>query len=206
MKTWFIVCVTLLMPSLGLADEASTSPRSPAARAALIRHTNEVQRIDEEAAKQKQRASKELVDMLKKVQAEVLKSGNLQEANAIQAEIDRMSPSIGKKPVFQISAARAWQDTVSVKRGQTVVIEAKGVWCATTAQRALNTFGPNGGKNARGQAFGQLVARVGEAPFVSTGSSYELRVEEDGVLQFAMRDSDRSDNDGELTVTLTVRP
>jgi hypothetical protein len=80
----------LLMPALLLAQDV---PKSPAARSAIAKYEIEVKKIDEEAARQKQRAAKDLVDALKKAQADVLKAGNLAEGNAIQGEIDRAEKS-----------------------------------------------------------------------------------------------------------------
>jgi len=88
---WAIATAMICVLSLA-AGEAVQTPKSPAATAAIAKHTKAIADADAACKLAKLQANKALIDELKKAQADVLKAGgpaSLDEANAIKTLIDK---------------------------------------------------------------------------------------------------------------------
>lgn len=204
MRLQHICAAILTLPLLLAADTPPDGPKSPAARSALTKYANETKRIDDDAARQKQRAAKELIDTLKKVQADVMKAGGaaaLAEGNAIQGEIDQISSTIGvTSDSFVIDATKGWQPTITVTKGQVLRLRLSGEWCANVKDRKKHTYGPNSPSGRSG-----LEARVGGGQSVEVRDDFLLTAAADGVLEFRCDGGDLHNNDGSLNVQVLSR-
>jgi hypothetical protein len=111
---------------------------------------------------------------------------------------------------FKIAAAEPWQKTVTVKKGDRLKIVATGNWCLRTTTRTHTTCGPAGIVNSaftgirHDAAVGALLGRIGSSGFV-IGPGTELTAPQDGDLEMQSNDPKITDNDGELTVTITAK-
>jgi hypothetical protein len=190
------------------ADEAP-SPKSPAAVGAIQRSDAAIKKAEEALRAAKLAALRQLVTDLRYVMTTATKSGNLQEANAIKAMLDRtqsdvdLLASAGKSQQFVVSAGGQWTKTVQVRAGQTISISTSGHWCADTERRAQYTFGAEGEQD--GTWFG-LFAKIDDGEPMKVGSAKEMVADQSGELSMKVGGGsyERGD-DGELAVTLTPR-
>jgi hypothetical protein len=112
------------------------------------------------------------------------------------------------KKSLDVLADKDWQDTgVTLLKGKPVIIEASGSW---TFQMTYK-LGPDGieiPEELRNFSLGSLVGVIagpggaGDAKPFFIGARKEFIAEESGQLFLRMYDSDPSDNDGKLQVTI----
>jgi len=188
----------LAFPLLIAADTPDTGPKTPAAKAALTRYVVEVKRIEDETARQKTKAAKDLVDALKKVQSDVLKAGNLAEGNAIQVEIERASLALEASPEFVVDSRLPWQVGPNLTAGRRYIIEATGTWSGNKEAGPELTCDADGTR--RGWHF--LEGRIGDGPTFRIGKRLTNVAKESGRLDFQMNDHTKGDNEGQLSVKI----
>ena len=112
----------------------------------------------------------------------------------------------------RVSARRGWQGAdVLVKRGDKVQMRARGTWLYTPGEY----HGPQGHERYRASEFyplpdvpgGALIGRIGEdgEPFY-VGDSLDFRARRAGRLFLRIDDDILSDNEGHVTVEVTIKP
>jgi hypothetical protein len=118
----------------------------------------------------------------------------------------------GTSSSTRVSARRGWQSTdVLVKRGDKVQIRARGTWLYTPGEY----HGPQGHERYRAPECyplpdvpgGALIGRTGKdgEPFY-VGDSFTFRARRAGCLFLRIDDDVLSDNEGHMTVEVTIRP
>jgi hypothetical protein len=185
-------------------------PKSLAAVSAIREYEKSVHEADEACRHARLLAEMKLVQKLKIAIAAATKAGSLPEANAIDAQMTAANARIAdltsnkvtpEGKTFVIVAEKGWQPTVKVSAGQRLKITAQGKWCSNINARETTTSDPDGTGDR-----GWLEGRIGEGQPIHIGSQAEFAAERDGNLQLEMNDSDRSDNDGSVTVVIVVLP
>lgn len=112
----------------------------------------------------------------------------------------------------RVSARRGWQSAdVLVERDDKVQIRARGTWLYTPGEY----HGPQGHERYRAPEFyplpdvpgGALIGRIGKdgEPFF-VGDSFDVRARRAGRLFLRIDDDVLSDNEGHVTVEVTIRP
>jgi len=109
---------------------------------------------------------------------------------------------------FEIMANLEWQDSITVKAGQTISLSASGVWSHNSG---TDNYGPDGSSNTDNgillpsATVGVLIGRIGEGtPFV-VGTSTTHTAETDGMLQLSINDWGFEGNTGSVMVQIGIQ-
>ncbi len=181
------------------------SPKSIPAKRALQKHQQAMKAADQAWQKAATEASRTLIRELESAKATAMKSGSLEEANAIQAAIDSAKEELDRlegKPVVQtldVVAGDGWVDVSQVKAGQRIKITASGTWCANTTNREKWTFGPEGAV-IDGIQYG-LMAQVGGRE-IYIGRGRVIAAPEDGMLRLRLFGGSVQNDDGQVIVNV----
>jgi hypothetical protein len=135
---------------------------------------------------------------------------NLDEAKRIEAALLRAKslllefqniPDAPKTFTIKAGPKTTWQETVRVRKGDRLLIEAKGQWFIAVDKKI--SVGPDGTADEDGTLYG----RIGTAAAFRVGSKLELKAQQDGILTLAMKDPDgmgHADDAGSLEVTIKI--
>ncbi len=109
---------------------------------------------------------------------------------------------------FEIMANLEWQDSITVKAGQTISLSASGVWSHNSG---VSNYGPEGSSKTDSGVLlpsanvGVLIGRIWEGtPFV-VGTSTTHTAEVDGVLQLSINDWGFEKNTGSVMVQIGIQ-
>lgn len=112
---------------------------------------------------------------------------------------------------FIVSAKQQWLDTgIDLKEGQKFTISSRGLWTngGANPQQVRPTGWPGvfiSSTLAPSLPLSSLIGRVGTMPFL-IGEEYKGTSTMNGRLYLSMNDNDFADNDGQLKVSVTVKP
>jgi len=90
-----------------------------------------------------------------------------------------------------------WQDTlIRLHQGQRVVVDVEGTWSPDMRNQIVWCGGDGVFKLSAGEGYllsgtnvGALIARIGEGNPFAVGSRHDFKVDQDGVLFFAMNEN-----------------
>ena len=179
-------------------------PESPSAKAAIDKANRAVGEAERAYRHALTTAKKQLIQDLKASQSTAMKATNLTEANAIAATIKKTEADLtaieGEK--FTIKATEEWQQTIAVKRGQSVYVIARGKWSYNRYKNL--TAGPDGVPKDDGtkETWGHLEGRIGNGPAFKIGTSVNFVADADGILEMEMHDPFHNDNEGSIDVVI----
>jgi hypothetical protein len=193
----------LVATALCFSALAIEPPETRAGRPAIKRYAAAKAKLDADYQARLTGLQRQLAVDLRAAIKVATRNGDLADAQALQEYLDKL---VGRTYTFQIDAAKDWQPTIEVKKGQKISIEAEGEWCANTSEGAKATCTADGLMHPvlRKEVW-YLEGRIGEGVAERLDTACEFVASEDGVLRLRMNDTDHSDNSGELYVTVSVR-
>jgi len=170
MKTLIIAIAAVLLVCPAFGQEQETKLQSLGARRAMVRYKAKVANAERLYKAALLRAAKDLKEELQADLIKVTKTGNLESANQVKAELDRIQAEIEKmtnpdaKPsntpsdsveitegdpnvkVGKLKPTRDWWTLAQLKAGDKVYFRAAGTWEIF----GVGTCGPDGGRGSKG--------------------------------------------------------
>ena len=171
----------------------SQEPQSKAAVAAIERYMAAKDKLDAEYQAKVENATLTLRQELASALDNAARAGRLEEANTIRSLIDRV---VGATRAFKIEAAKDWQPTIEVQKGQRIEIEVEGQWLTDASRPTLSSDA--NGLNVGKYYVMYMEGRIGEGEAFRIGTSKTLDVPVSGMLQLRCYDPQRQDNAGSV--------
>lgn len=183
---------TLILAALCLVSLtfAADPPRTKAGRSAIERYSAAKAKLDAEYQARFTGLQRQLAVDLRAAIKVATRNGDLEDAQALQEYLDKL---VGRTYTFQIDAAKDWQPTIEVEKGQKIRVDAEGEWSGGVAYA-----GPDGRVGSY-----YLEARIGDQLF-RVGRGADIDVHQDGTLEMRMHDDVFDDNEGAITVTVSA--
>ena len=192
--TVLLLSLSALPCPAATAKPTDATYTSRGAKAAQARCQASAAKAYEQWKQSAEAARRQYVKELAPARQAAVRKGDLAEAEAIQAAIDEAQRAIadhsGAGRTVTVRADKGWQRVQRVRKGQVLMITARGQW-------AMGPGWPMVGPE------NSLVGRVGDQSF-AVGARFKLVVERDGELQVSAKDGNAADNTGAMTVTVFV--
>lgn len=197
MRHLTISIAVLFLVTLATAGDA---PQTKAGRLALERYSAAKAKLEADYQTRLTAIKRTLVSELEVAKRSATRTGDLEDAKAIQTILDSMTATAATQS-FRVDAAKDWQPTVTVKKGQTISIKAEGQWSNNIAAGTI--YGPAGG-SYNGEPYFFLEGRIGSS-YIRIDEGWEGAAGADGVLDLRMHDLVHTDNAGMVTVTISTK-
>ena len=180
--------LVVAVPTARSQSDDTQEPKSPAARGALAHYEREVKRAERAYISAVQRAQARLRKKLEQAKLAAMRSGNLDEANAIQAQLDSIAPAREEDLVATVQANASWQEVGEVTAGSPIRIRATGAWTNGLDVPNDGVVGPKGldAQLKHGLPNLALVARVGDGEPFLVGDDLAYTPDQGGALYMMM--------------------
>lgn len=218
MRTAFTATIVLVfgLSVLVFAQTTDESPRLPAVKNAIKQYEVAAEKARKEYLMALIDLDRRLITDMEGALKQVMQAGNLDEAKRIEAAVLTAKETMGKHQdelrgkakvqEFTIEAAKSWQPTIEVKKGQRVEVRASGTWNGAVDHGDKGISGPDGTRHPQhGRLTYYLEGKVGEGSAFKIGSRAEFTADTDGPLVMRMNDTNRPNNSGALSVAISVR-
>ena len=212
-----LLCVSQRLATTKAEDAPTVaqSPRSAAAAAALAKRDKSIEAARVAYWNAVAAASKAATPELEAALKVAMKASDLDEANRIKASIEQVkadqAAALGqvrskglpdpRSVTVRVPANVEWTKVGTVRRGEVLLIEADGRWSIKKGDAAATT-GPDGITWEGHAQLGMLLGRVNKTTF-PVGVKTKYVVPEDGDLLLGAKDTQHSDNEGALEVTIS---